>query len=249
MNTATSQSRVQANHAYPGVFISFEGGEGVGKSTHISFLEQTLTDLGFEVIRVREPGSTPIGEALRQVVLDAKNTELDDRAELLVYEAARAQLTSQVIVPHLRAGHVVLCDRFIDSTCAYQGYGRGLALSDIHVLNDFATSGLMPDATILLTPPNASVEQGLAQATEHTEADRMEGAGLDFHLRVHAGFDKLAARFPERICRIACQETKADTARMILEALSPVFGWGALPVDESYIARVNEMHGPKHQES
>ena len=114
-----------ATHGLPGVFITFEGGEGVGKTTQIAFMERVLKKAGLDVVRLREPGGTKVGEDLRAIVLDAKNDMLDDRAELYLYEAARAQIVAEVIRPALARGAVVLCDRFVDSTVAYQGYGRG----------------------------------------------------------------------------------------------------------------------------
>ena len=115
-----------STHGLPGVFVSFEGGEGVGKTTQIRFMESVLKKAGLDVVRLREPGGTSVGESLRSIVLDAKNDRLDDRAELYIYEAARAQIVAEVIRPALERGAVVLCDRFVDSTVAYQGYGRGL---------------------------------------------------------------------------------------------------------------------------
>ncbi|MDO8987533.1 MAG: dTMP kinase, partial [Coriobacteriia bacterium] len=133
-----------------GVFLSFEGGEGSGKSTQISILAKTLERAGLEVVLAREPGGTSLGEAVRALLLDPATGDVDSRAELLLYEASRAQLTRELIQPALATGAVVLCDRYYDSSTAYQGYGRGLPISEIEALNSSATSGLKPDMTLLL---------------------------------------------------------------------------------------------------
>lgn len=207
-----------------GIFITFEGGEGVGKSTHIRFLEKALRERGTEVVRLREPGGTAIGEALRAIVLSNENAQMTARTELLIYEAARAQLVSDVIVPALERGAVVLCDRFTDSTIAYQGYGRGIDPRVISELNGFATGGIMPDRTLLLV---CGAEDGLERATRDGEADRLENAGSDFHDRVREGFAALAGSEPQRVRAIDSGERKSATARAIFENLSDLFPWMA----------------------
>ncbi|MBU4555394.1 MAG: dTMP kinase, partial [Actinobacteria bacterium] len=132
-----------------GVFLSFEGGEGSGKSTQISILTKTLELAGLQVVLAREPGGTRLGEAVRALLLDPATGDVDSRAELLLYEASRAQLTRELIQPALATGAVVLCDRYYDSSTAYQGYGRGLPISEIEALNSSATGGLVPDMTLL----------------------------------------------------------------------------------------------------
>ena len=139
MTTADTQG------AYPGIFITFEGGEGAGKTTHLNFLAKALREQGRDVVCLREPGGTSIGEDLRAVVLDAANTALCDETELLIYEAARAQLVREVIAPALERGQVVLCDRFCDSTVAYQAYGRGLSRAFVKMANEFACQGVWPN--------------------------------------------------------------------------------------------------------
>ena len=134
----------QATDALRGIFITFEGGEGAGKTTHIRFLSETLRAHGREVLCLREPGGTEVGEQLRAVVLDPANGGMSDEAELLIYEAARAQLMAQVIAPALARGAVVLCDRFTDSTVAYQAYGRGLPRMFVDRVNEFACQGVHP---------------------------------------------------------------------------------------------------------
>ncbi|MGI6104639.1 MAG: dTMP kinase [Raoultibacter sp.] len=218
----SEQSRV----AHPGVFISFEGGEGAGKSTHIRFLAESLEHEGYEVLCLREPGGTLIGESLRELVLDPAHGEMTDEAELLIYEAARAQIVSEVIKPALAKSCVVLCDRFFDSTVAYQVYGRGLSADFVREANRFASQGLQPDRTILLTCGEAG-QIGLERATQHSAADRLELAGDDFHTRVNEGFVKIAQENPERIMLVASSDKKSQTARAVFAALSDIFSWMA----------------------
>ena len=184
--------------AKEGILITFEGGEGSGKSTHIGFLSRALRDAGREVVTLREPGGTRVGEALRAIVLDPAHDEIDDRTELLLYETARAQLVAEVIAPALARGAIVLCDRFTDSTMAYQAFGRGLPLEFVERANAFACCGIEPHRTVLMTTGmEASV--GLTRATKDEGADRLEAAGEEFHARVNAGFLALAERYPQRI--------------------------------------------------
>ncbi|MGB4441664.1 MAG: dTMP kinase [Coriobacteriia bacterium] len=182
-----------------GLFITFEGGDGSGKSTQIALLAARLRDLGHEVRTFREPGGVvpgDAGERIRDVVLNPIHEGLGVRAELLLYEASRAQLVETHYRPALAAGVIVLCDRYADSSVAYQGYGRAvLPVAEVHELNRIATSGLTPDLTLLLDVDAAS---GLAQATTEG-ADRLEAAGRDFHERVRAGYLEMAAAEPDRI--------------------------------------------------
>ncbi len=199
-----------------GLFITFEGGEGCGKSTHIRMLAEWLREQGREVLQVREPGGTAAGERIREILLDPKS-ELDPVAELLLYEAARAQIVAEVIKPALAGGQIVLCDRFVDSTVAYQGYGRGLSVEEINRLNASACQGTMPHATILLVDDPG---RALKRATKRG-ADRIEQAGLEFHQRVREGFEALAAANPQRIHRIETQPTKPETQALVRAAVAP----------------------------
>lgn len=207
-----------------GIFITFEGGDGAGKTTHIRFLAQHLREQGREVVCLREPGGTPIGERLRDVVLDPACAEMSDRAELFVYEAARAQIVAEVIAPALERGAVVLCDRFCDSTVAYQAFGRGLPRAFVEQANEFATQGLVPDRTILMTTGERA-QVGLERATRHHEADRMELAGLEFHERVMEGFRSLAQSEGDRVRIVVSADRKSETSRMIFSELSDLFPW------------------------
>lgn len=220
------QGRPQDAQPKRGVFITFEGGDGAGKSTHIGFLSRVLEGRGLEVVRLREPGGTEIGEKLRQVVLDVNNKQMVDECELLIYEAARAQIVKQVIAPALDRGAVVLCDRFYDSTVAYQAYGRGLSIDFINVCNQFVCHGVTPDRTILMvTGGDANV--GLERATHRFGADRLEMAGADFHTRVNQGFLEMQHQDPDRIRLVVSDDLRSNTARKVFEQLSDLFPWMA----------------------
>ncbi|MGK7912204.1 MAG: dTMP kinase [Synechococcus sp.] len=190
-----------------GYFITLEGGEGAGKTTLRDRLADRLTQLGHACLCTREPGGTEVGQALRSLLL--QGGELAIETELLLYAADRAEHVASTIVPALQAGQVVLCDRFADSTVAYQGYGRQLDLAVIEQLNQIATGGLSPMLTLWLDIP---VREGLQRV--HTRAqleaqspDRLEQTAIEFHERLHNGFCQLARQCPERIRRVdACQD-------------------------------------------
>lgn len=177
-------------------FITFEGIEGCGKSTQ---LRRLAGRLGERALVTREPGGTPIGRAVRQVLLDPANRALAPVTELLLYFADRAQHMAEVVRPALAQGRVVLCDRHVESSLAYQGYGRGLALEAIRGLAELATGGLRPDTIVLFDVP---VELGLARALRRGAHDRLEAELASFHERVRAGYEELLAREPERWLRI-----------------------------------------------
>ncbi len=176
------------------MFITFEGPEGSGKSTQIKLLTVALSELGYSVVATREPGGTPIGTSIRSILLDPTNTEMDFRAEALLYFAARAQLVEQVIRPALGAGRVVLCDRYVDSSYAYQGYGRAQSIEQLRQLAQFATDRLLPDLTFYL-----DIEPALGiQRKQGEEWNRFEAQALAFHETVRAGYWELIAAEPER---------------------------------------------------
>jgi dTMP kinase len=182
------------------LFITFEGPDGSGKSTQINLVVEHLSRLGYRVLCTREPGGTAIGNQIRQVLHDVNNTEMSARAEILLYSASRAQLVEQVILPHLAQGGVVLCDRYADSTYAYQGYGRQLDFDTLRLITNFATQSLKPDLTVYLDLP---VEEGLrrksaANVTGEGEWNRMDRLELAFHQRVRAGYLEMAQKEPER---------------------------------------------------
>jgi dTMP kinase len=185
----------------PGLFVTFEGGEGSGKTTQLKGLLAHLRTTGRDTVETRDPGGTPIGKQIRELLLDRDNTRMAAIAELLLYEASRAQLVDEVIRPALRDGRIVLCDRFTDSTLAYQGHGRRLDRELVLRLNELATGGLRPDLTLLLDLP---AEVGLARAQERlthprTRRDRIEEEVLSFHQRVLEGYRIIAAAEPGRV--------------------------------------------------
>lgn len=218
-----------------GVLITFEGGEGAGKSTHIGYLARALREAGREVVTLREPGGTSVGEALRAIVLDPAHDEIDDRTELLLYETARAQIVAEVIVPALERGAIVLCDRFFDSTVAYQAFGRGLPLEFVEQANAFACRGIEPDRTILMTT-GSDAAVGLFRATKDDGADRLEAAGEEFHARVNEGFLALAERFPQRIRIVRSSESKAETCAEVFQTVGDLFPDIELPPAEAVVA-------------
>lgn len=203
---------------HKGLFITLEGGEGSGKSTQIALLAERLRRAGFSVRELREPGGTRVSEAVRDILLDPAHGDLDARAELLLYQAARAQLCAEVIDPALAAGEIVICDRFFDSTTAYQGYGRGLSLDEIGALNLAATGGLVPDVTLVLDIDPA---EGLRRATA-AGADRLEGEDLDFHWRVREGFLAIARAEPGRVRVVAADGSPDDVAARIGDVLRAI---------------------------
>jgi dTMP kinase len=182
------------------LFITFEGPDGSGKSTQIGLTAKYLADQGYQVLCTREPGGTRIGDRIRAILHDASHGEMAAQTEVLLYTASRAQLVQQVILPHLKRGGIVLCDRYADSTYAYQGYGRQLDFDFLRSLAKFATQALKPDITIYL---DMDVEKGLrrkmaANTTGQGEWNRMDQLELDFHQRVRSGYLAMAQAEPER---------------------------------------------------
>jgi dTMP kinase len=178
------------------MFITLEGPDGSGKSSQIQLLNDYLQTLGYETVLTREPGGTLIGDEIRACVHHVKNTGMFPEAEMLLYSASRAQLVREVIRPSLAANKIVLCDRFYDSTIAYQGYGRGLKLDALYQVTHFATGGLKPDLTLLL---DIAVEAGLARRESGgLEMNRLDLETAAFHQRVRQGYQQLAQAEPER---------------------------------------------------
>jgi dTMP kinase len=179
-----------------GIFITFEGGEGCGKTTQLALLREYLESRGRTVEVTREPGGTPVAEAIRALLLDPANTAIGATTELLLYEAARAQHVDERIRPALDAGRIVLCDRFADSTTAYQGAGRCLPPEIVGRLHEIATRGVWPQLTIIIDLP---VEEGLRRVRQYRDSDRMELEAVAFHERVRDGFLALSRREPDRV--------------------------------------------------
>ena len=174
-----------------GILVTLEGPEGSGKTTQLPLLAAWLEERGYPVVRTREPGGTSIGECIREVLHDPVHAEMTPRAEILLYSASRAQLVTEVIRPGLQAGKVVLCDRYFDSTYAYQGYGRGLPLAALREITQFATGGLMPDVTFYL---DIEPEAGLRRRADGgEEMNRLDRETLAFHRRVRKGYQALIA--------------------------------------------------------
>ncbi len=198
-----------------GKFITIEGCEGVGKSTQVRLLREYCERRGIDAVFTREPGGTPVSEKIRAVILDADNADMTAMTELMLYCAARAQHTEQLIKPALEAGKHVFCDRYSDSTAAYQGYARGLDKATVHALNRAAQVGIEPDLTIFMDvdPTVGFARKGGAGN------DRLERETLDFHRAVYAGFREIAEQNPQRFLRFAATGTKYETHELIVRAL------------------------------
>ena len=206
------------------LFITFEGPDGSGKSTQINLIANYLENLGYRVFCTREPGGTAIGDQIRQVLHDVNNTEMTSRAEILLYSASRAQHVEQVILPHLAQGEMVLCDRYADSTYAYQGYGRQLDFDTLRLITRFATQDLKPDLTVYLDLP---VQEGLrrkekANTAGQGEWNRMDRLELEFHLRVRQGYLETARSEPERWLVVDARGSVETTNRLICQRLEQV---------------------------
>jgi dTMP kinase len=204
------------------LFITFEGTEGSGKSVQARLLVERLRSKGHAVLHTREPGGTALGDQLRQILLARDDLELVDKAELLLYCASRAQLVAEVIRPALTRAEVVVCDRFADSTLAYQGSGRGLDFADLQTVISFATAGLVPDMTMLLDLP---VEVGLARKRADTTTwDRFESEAIEFHQRVRDSYRALAAAEPDRWQCFDGQKPVAELADEIWQRVATRVG-------------------------
>ena len=200
-----------------GRFITFEGGEGCGKSTQVVRLAAALEARGLKVLLTREPGGTRLSELIRTLLKDEAEDPPVDRAELLLFLAARAQLVHNVIAPALEAGTWVISDRFSDSTVAYQGYGRGLPVDFVRQANDFACEGLRPDLTFLLDLDPATAERRMRgrEAATNTSADRIERAGSGFHARLRRGFLELAAADAPRFSVVDASKSPDEVAGVV----------------------------------
>ena len=207
-----------------GLFLSFEGTEGGGKSTQAVLLARRLREAGHTVQELREPGGTPIGEEIRHTLKHSHaNHAMTREAELLLMNASRAQLVREVIRPALAAGEIILCDRFYDSTTAYQGYGRGLDLAMVRAVVDFAVGGTRPDLTLLfLVPPEVSYQRRMKrQATLAFVRDRSEEADQSFFERVDHGYREIAAAEPGRICSVDAVGSVEEVAARVWALVSP----------------------------
>lgn len=199
-----------------GLFVAFEGGEGAGKSTQVALAARWLRARGRTVRTTREPGATPAGQRIREIVLDPASA-LVPLAEALLYAADRAHHVASVVRPELAAGHVVLTDRYVDSTLAYQGAGRALHADQLAALVELATGGLLPDLTIVLDVDPAT---GLTRAAGRRQLDRIEAESLDFHQRVRAGFLDLAAAAPDRYLVLPAEDAVEEIAGAVRRRLA-----------------------------
>ena len=199
-----------------GVFITFEGCEGVGKSTQVELLKKYFNDNNTDCLFLREPGGAKISEKIRALILDIDNKEMTKECEALLYSAARAQLVGQIIKPALEKGTIVVCDRFIDSTYAYQGFARGLGSNYVSKLNQAACNGILPDVTIFLDldPKSAFLRKGGAD-----EGDRLEQESIDFHQKVYEGYVEACNEFPDRLVRISAKSDIATIHNDIISVL------------------------------
>ena len=198
-----------------GKFITFEGCEGSGKSTQVKLLAAHLDRAGISYILTREPGGSRIAEDIRRIILDGKNTEMCDECEAMLYAASRIQHLKEKVIPALEEGKVVICDRYVDSSLAYQGYARRLGLEYVADINKKAFELCTPDLTVFL---NISPEKAFERKNGADENDRMEKQGLEFHKRVYEGYLQLLDKYP-RICAVECKGTREETHKTIVDLL------------------------------
>ncbi|AKG03284.1 dTMP kinase [Salimicrobium jeotgali] len=200
------------------MFITFEGGEGAGKTTVLKLLHEEFENQGYDVLATREPGGIRISEKIRDVILDPVHREMDARTEALLYAAARRQHLTEKVIPALKEGKIVLCDRFVDSSLVYQGVGRGLGISEVMAINEFAIEEWMPDVTLFfdITP-----ERGLARidANDTREKNRLDLEDIDFHRKVYEAYLELVARYPDRVERIDADQSLEKVTEAARQAL------------------------------
>ena len=200
------------------MFITIEGPEGSGKTTAVDTAVKELEKMGYQIVRTREPGGTPIAEQIRNVILDKNNTAMDQRTEALLYAASRRQHLVEKVWPALKEGKIVVCDRYLDSSLAYQGGARNLGVDNILQVNSFATEGTFPDLTLLF---DIDPELGLARiaANSDREVNRLDLEKIEFHKKVRNTFLELAKRYPERFVVIDASQSREEVARKTLEVM------------------------------
>lgn len=202
-----------------GIFISIEGPDGSGKSTQIENIKKFFAEKNIEVIFTREPGGTAIGERIREILLDKNCTEMDYMTEAMLYAASRAQHVAQVIKPALAEGKVIVCDRFVDSSMAYQGYGRKLG-DAVRIINEYAVAGCMPDVTFLMkVDPSVGKGRVQSRATSGQAEDRLDAEKVAFHEDVYQGYLALERDYPDRIVGIDASRSIEDIREDILKKL------------------------------
>lgn len=205
------------------LFITFEGPEGAGKTTIINMVTEEFLKLGLNFISTREPGGIRIAESIRNIILNPENTEMDKRTEALLYAAARRQHLAEKVLPALEEGKIVLCDRFIDSSLAYQGVGRGIGIDEIYKINEFAINGLMPNLTIYFDLDPKVGLQRVHQADER-EINRLDLEELDFHLKVQSGYTEIIKREPNRFKVIDASKSIEEVYEATLHAILEKIG-------------------------
>ena len=203
-----------------GLFITFEGGEGSGKTTVCNYVYKQLLEAGYDVVHTREPGGSNIAEQIRNVILSVENTAMDCRTEALLYAASRRQHLVEKVLPALKAGKIVICDRFVDSSLAYQGHARGIGIDEVMSINRFAIDNCMPDLTLYL---DVTPETGLSRIQVRKDLNRLDIESLNFHHRVHEGYHIVCDQYPERIKVIDAEKPLdivcAETLAAVLETI------------------------------
>ena len=208
-----------------GLFITFEGNDGSGKSSVIETIKLELEKRGYDIVYSREPGGSKIAEKIREVILDKDNMGMDDKTESLLYAASRREHIMKTILPALNDGKIILCDRFLDSSLAYQGYARGIGIDNVYEMNEYATDGLLPDLTLLVC---VRPEIGLNRIKNNNrgELDRLELEKMEFHQKVYEGYLEVQKRFPDRVVIIngeaTREEVREEALKVVLEFLNKI---------------------------
>jgi dTMP kinase len=204
-----------------GIFVTMEGPEGAGKTTIIQLLAENLEAEGYKILQTREPGGIEIAEQIRSIILDKENVKMDSRTEALLYAAARRQHLVEKVLPALNEGYIIICDRFIDSSLAYQGYARGLGMDQVLAINEFAIEGFMPNLTIYF---DIKPEIGLERINRHKnrEVNRLDLENLEFHEKVREGYLKLADQFRDRIYKVDASRTVEEVLQEVERKLKEV---------------------------
>ena len=202
-----------------GLFITFEGNDGAGKTTICKMVQEALIQQGFEVVYTREPGGSQIAESIRNILLDVNNTNMDARTEAILYAASRRQHLVEIVQPALEAGKIVLCDRFIDSSLAYQGVGRDLGIEEIYALNQFAIGSMMPDKTIFLS---VDIETGAKRMNIRGDKNRLDLEADTFHQKVRQGYETLLKMYPERIVKVDARGEVEEVFSLTMEQIQKV---------------------------
>ncbi len=200
-----------------GLFITMEGTDGAGKTTQINLLKAYLEEKGYKVVCTREPGGTKISEKIREIIIDKNNSEMSDMTETLLYAAARAQLVSEVILPTLKEGGIVISDRFLDSSIVYQGFARSIGAKTVKSINKYAVSNLEPDITFLL---KLKPEQGLLRKEKQATLDRLEAEKFSFHQRVYDGYVRLSKNNKNRIKVVDAQKNINEIHQIIVNGVN-----------------------------